>query len=55
MLRKDTPYGNTIYMYIKTASSLLFFFAWLLHGKPKHVSGAAASRDKRGRKREKKK
>ena len=34
---------------------LLFLFAKLLHAKPKHASGEAANRDKRGRKHEKKK
>ena len=29
--------------------SLIFFFAKLLHAKPKHVSGEAACRGKRGR------
>ena len=38
-----------------TASSLLFFFAKLLHAKPTHASGEAACREKRGRKPEKKK
>ena len=35
-----------------TASSLLFFFAKLLHAKPnyKHASGEAACREKQGRK-----
>ena len=37
-----------------TASSLLFFFAKLLHAKPKDASGKAASRGKRGLKPEKK-
>ena len=32
-----------------TASSLLFFFAKLLHAKPKHTGSEAASREKRGR------
>ena len=32
-----------------TASSLLFFFAKLLHAKPKHASGEAGNREKRGR------
>ena len=41
--------------YTFTGSSLLFFFAKLLHAKPKHASGEAASREKRGRKPEKKK
>ena len=41
--------------FIWTAGSLLFFFANLLHEKPKHASGEAVSRDKRGRKPEKKK
>ena len=36
------------------ANSLLFRFAKLLHVKPKHASGEAASRDKRGRRPEKK-
>ena len=31
-----------------TTSSLLFFFAKLLHAKPKHASGEAACREKRG-------
>ena len=35
--------------------SHLFFFAKLLHAKPKHASGEAACREKRGRKPEKKK
>ena len=30
--------------------AVLFFFAKLLHAKPKHASGKAASREKRGRK-----
>ena len=38
------------YKSLYTASGLLFFFAKLLHAKPKH-----ASRDKRGRKPEKEK
>ena len=38
-----------------TASSLLFFFAKLLHAKPKHASGEAACREKWARKPEKKK
>ena len=38
-----------------TANSVLFFFAKLLHVKPKDASGEAASRDKPGRKPEEKK
>ena len=34
----------------KESSGLLFFFAKLLHAKPKHASGKAWSREKRGRK-----
>ena len=33
----------------KQARSLLFFFVKLLYAKPKHASGKAASREKRGR------
>ena len=33
----------------------IFYFAKLLHAKPKHASGEAACREKRGRKPEKKK
>ena len=40
---------------IKTASSLLFFFAKLLHAKAKDASGKAVSLEKRGCKPEKKK
>ena len=40
---------------IRTASSLLFFFAKLLHAKPKHAGSEAGNREKRGRKPEKKK
>ena len=39
----------------EVSDKLLFFFARLLHAKPKHASGKAASREKRGRKPEKKK
>ena len=34
--------------------SLIFFFSKLLHAKPKHTSGKVASREKLGRKPEKK-
>ena len=40
---------------IRTASSLLFFFAKLLHAKPKYAGSEAGNREKRGRKPEKKK
>ena len=35
---------------IKTTSSLLLFFVKLLPAKPKHATGEAACREKRGRK-----
>ena len=40
---------------IRTASSLLFFFAKLLHAKPKHAGSEAGNREKRGHKPKKKK
>ena len=58
--RTSSPHLNRPLVRLQTASSFLFFFAKLLHAKPKHASGQsreprAASREKRGRKPEKKK
>ena len=44
-LRDDTK--NSLF---DCEQSLIFFFAKLLHAKPKHASGEAACREKRGRK-----
>ena len=49
-----TPWTKTKTTWTKpktlwTASSLLFFFAKLLHAKPKHASVVGAYREKRGK------
>ena len=59
MYKKAFRFEGYVVCFVSVYTALdyeqLFFFAKLLHAKPKHASGKAASREKRGRNPEKEK